>query len=836
MPFSKRELAAVDRVCAGEHPQQRGLAGPVAAGERHAIAPLELERDALEQRRPRHVLVQRRCDHDRHGPSAHPSRRAQRSHDAPAPWACGPLLGAYRRGSGPQTPGSAVAASWPGASTGWSRRRSCASSGLTKDGGRRRVQARRLHRLHRGVYAVGHKALTPTARLIAAVLRLRARARSLSHRAAGGPLGARRASAPHRGHRAARPQAEARHHRPPLPRSTDEDRTVIDGIPVTSVARTLVDLADVLNERRLARAVHQAEILRVFDLTALERALARCAADAGAARLARVLAAYQPEPHIPAQRGRAPVQALCTDARPSPAAVQRRRWPATRSTSTGPKRGSPSRSTARETHHTATPSTRTAGGTGPSRRRASRCCRVTWPDLRRATLARSRSAGDPRAGASLEGVPDFKVNPAYTPVADQEQARDELAEGIDGGDRFQTLLGVTGAGKTATMAFTIEQVQRPALVIAHNKTLAAQLCNEFREFFPDNAVEYFVSYYDYYQPEAYVPSSDLYIEKDSSINQEIERLRHAATAALFGRRDTIVVASVSCIFGLGSPEKYDRLMLMLKRGRDGRPRRRPAQARRHPVHAQRHGARPRQLPRARRDARGLPGLRRDRLPRRLLRRRDRGVHEFDPLTGELLKELELRRGLAGDPLRHRHHDDRARGRSRSATSSSSAPRSWRSRASCSSRTACASAPSSTWRCCASSASATGSRTTRASSTAAPPGERPYCLIDFFPEDFVCFIDESHQTVPQIGGMYEGDRSRKQTLVDYGFRLPSALDNRPQTFDEFLAAHAADRVRLGHARATSSATTPAASSSRSCARPASSTPRSTCARRRTRSTT
>jgi excinuclease ABC subunit B len=170
-------------------------------------------------------------------------------------------------------------------------------------------------------------------------------------------------------------------------------------------------------------------------------------------------------------------------------------------------------------------------------------------------------------------VPEFKVNPAYRPVANQPLARDELAAGMRGGDRFQTLLGVTGSGKTATMAFAIEQVQRPALVIAHNKTLAAQLCNEFREFFPQNSVEYFVSYYDYYQPEAYVPAQDLYIEKDSSINQEIERLRHSATASLFGRRDTIVVASVSCIFGLGSPEKYDRLMLMLKLGemvdRDG---------------------------------------------------------------------------------------------------------------------------------------------------------------------------------------------------------------------------------------------------------------------------
>ena len=158
-------------------------------------------------------------------------------------------------------------------------------------------------------------------------------------------------------------------------------------------------------------------------------------------------------------------------------------------------------------------------------------------------------------------MPPFRLNSAYAPIADQPKARDELAKGITEGDRFQTLLGVTGSGKTATMAFTIEQLQRPTLVIAHNKTLAAQLCNEFREFFPDNAVEYFVSYYDYYQPEAYVPAQDLYIEKDSSINEEIERLRHAATAALLGRRDTVVVASVSCIFGLGSPEKYDGCLL-----------------------------------------------------------------------------------------------------------------------------------------------------------------------------------------------------------------------------------------------------------------------------------
>ncbi|HLL85717.1 MAG TPA: DEAD/DEAH box helicase family protein, partial [Thermoleophilaceae bacterium] len=160
-------------------------------------------------------------------------------------------------------------------------------------------------------------------------------------------------------------------------------------------------------------------------------------------------------------------------------------------------------------------------------------------------------------------MPEFRVNPAYQAVANQPTARDELAAGVRAGDRFQTLLGVTGSGKTATMAFTIEQVQRPTLVIAHNKTLAAQLCNEFREFFPDNAVEYFVSYYDYYQPEAYVPHQDLYIEKDSSINEEIDRLRHAATSALFARRDVVVVASVSCIYGMGSPDKYDAQTLTL---------------------------------------------------------------------------------------------------------------------------------------------------------------------------------------------------------------------------------------------------------------------------------
>jgi excinuclease ABC subunit B len=382
-------------------------------------------------------------------------------------------------------------------------------------------------------------------------------------------------------------------------------------------------------------------------------------------------------------------------------------------------------------------------------------------------------------------VPDFKVNPAYTPVADQKLALDKLAAGVDSGDRFQTLLGVTGAGKTATMAFTIEQVQRPALVIAHNKTLAAQLCNEFREFFPDNAVEYFVSYYDYYQPEAYVPSSDLYIEKDSSINQEIERLRHAATASLFARRDTIVVASVSCIFGLGSPEKYDRLMLMLKRGdmydRDAILRKLVD------IQYSRNDA---TLARGSFRVRGetlevFPAYAETAYRAVFFGDEIETVHEFDPLTGELLKEL---RYAAVWPATHYATDtrtieravveirDELEQRTKELEEQGKLLESHRLRQ----RTQFDIEMLRELGFC------NGIENYSRILDGRAPGERPYCLIDFFPEDFVCFIDESHQTVPQIGGMYEGDRSRKQTLVEYGFRLPSALDNRPQTFDEFLA--------------------------------------------------
>jgi excinuclease ABC subunit B len=382
-------------------------------------------------------------------------------------------------------------------------------------------------------------------------------------------------------------------------------------------------------------------------------------------------------------------------------------------------------------------------------------------------------------------VPLFELNPAYVPVADQASARDALATGLDGGDRFQSLLGVTGSGKTATMAFTIERVQRPTLVIAHNKTLAAQLCNEFRELFPKNSVEYFVSYYDYYQPEAYVPHQDLYIEKDSSINEEIDRLRHSATAALFARRDVIVVASVSCIFGMGSPEKYDEQMLMLAKGdmtdRDGVLRKLvDMQYTRNDV------ALGRGTFRVRGEALEVFPAYAEGTAFRAVFFGDEieAVQHFDPLTGEVYAELEH---TAIWPATHYATDrptieravveirDELEARCKALEHQGKLLESHRLRQ----RTQFDMEMLRELGFC------NGIENYSRILDGRPPGSRPYCLVDYFPDDFVCFIDESHQTVPQIGGMYEGDRSRKQTLVDYGFRLPSAMDNRPQTFDEFM---------------------------------------------------
>jgi excinuclease ABC subunit B len=382
-------------------------------------------------------------------------------------------------------------------------------------------------------------------------------------------------------------------------------------------------------------------------------------------------------------------------------------------------------------------------------------------------------------------VPPFKLDAAYNPTADQPAAIESLREGIEAGEHFTTLLGATGTGKTMTMAATVEAVQRPTLVIAHNKTLAAQLCNEFRTYFPQNAVEYFVSYYDYYQPEAYVPSKDLYIEKDSAINQEIDRLRHAATAALFARRDVLIVASVSCIFGLGSPETYDARVQILKRGdfidRDEVLRKLVANQ-----YTRNDTALGRGTFRVRGDTLEVfPAYEETAFRVSLFGEEVERLQHFDPLTGELIADdlehvavwpathYNVKEGQMEHAVEEIGHELNERCKELEAEGKLLESHRLRQRTQydmemlrevgfCS-----------------------GIENYSRILDGRSPGDRPYCLIDYFPDDFVCFIDESHQTVPQIGGMFEGDRSRKQTLVDYGFRLPSALDNRPQTFDEFL---------------------------------------------------
>jgi excinuclease ABC subunit B len=383
-------------------------------------------------------------------------------------------------------------------------------------------------------------------------------------------------------------------------------------------------------------------------------------------------------------------------------------------------------------------------------------------------------------------MPKFELDSAFSPTADQPAAIASLAEGIEAGERFQTLLGATGTGKTMTMAATIEAVQRPSLIIAHNKTLAAQLCNEFRTYFPNNAVEYFVSYYDYYQPEAYVPSKDLYIEKDSAINQEIDRLRHAATAGLFARRDVVIVASVSCIFGLGSPEVYDENLQTLNKGEM--------------IDRERLLRKLVSIQYSRNDtalSRGTFRVRGETLEifpayaetaYRIVLFGDEVEHlqHFDPVTGEVLEDdlehvaiwpashYNVREGMIEDAVAEIGRELNARCAELEAQGKLLESHRLRQRTQydmemlrelgfCS-----------------------GIENYSRILDGRNPGDRPYCLLDYFPDDFVCFIDESHQTVPQIGGMHEGDRSRKQTLVDYGFRLPSALDNRPQTFAEFLS--------------------------------------------------
>src|SRR5713226_1984116 len=384
----------------------------------------------------------------------------------------------------------------------------------------------------------------------------------------------------------------------------------------------------------------------------------------------------------------------------------------------------------------------------------------------------------------LAYMAEFKTTSSYRPTGDQPTAVATLAEGLDAGERYQTLIGATGTGKTATMAWIIEQVQRPALIIAHNKTLAAQLCNEFREFFPHNAVEYFVSYYDYYQPEAYVPQADLYIEKDSSRNDDIARLRLAATSSLFTRRDVVVVASVSCIYGLGSPEEWRGRVLVLEVGEEH-----DRDAVLQKLIDSQYVRNDTVLGRGRFRVKGdvveiQPANQETAYRVSFFGDEVEQITHFDPLSGEIYAKLDnlaiwpateyvtstptIERAV--DEIRHELEE-----RVKELESENKMLEAHRIRQ----RTEYDLEMLKELGFC------NGIENYSRILEGRAPGTHPFTLLDYFSNDFLVFVDESHQTVPQVGGMYEGDRSRKQTLVDYGFRLPSALDNRPLRFDEFL---------------------------------------------------
>ncbi|HOA97689.1 MAG TPA: excinuclease ABC subunit UvrB [Acetivibrio saccincola] len=378
----------------------------------------------------------------------------------------------------------------------------------------------------------------------------------------------------------------------------------------------------------------------------------------------------------------------------------------------------------------------------------------------------------------------FKIKSDFKPCGDQPAAIDKLVEGINAGFRGQTLLGVTGSGKTFTMANVIERVQKPTLVIAHNKTLAAQLCSEFKEFFPDNCVEYFVSYYDYYQPEAYIPSTDTYIEKDASINDEIDKLRHSATAALFERRDVIIVASVSCIYGLGDPEDYTELMLSLRPGMQ----RDRDEVIRKLVEIQ-YDRNDIDFRRGRFRVRGdvleiFPSSSSEEILRvEFFGDEIERITQVDSLTGEIVgirnhaaifpashyattkEKMDKAIESIEEELEERLKELRAEGKLLEAQRLEQRTRydieMMQEVGFCQ-----------------------GIENYSRHISGRKPGSPPFTLIDYFPKDFLMIIDESHVTVPQIGAMYNGDRSRKQSLVEYGFRLPSAFDNRPLKFEEF----------------------------------------------------
>src|SRR6187401_3300038 len=380
---------------------------------------------------------------------------------------------------------------------------------------------------------------------------------------------------------------------------------------------------------------------------------------------------------------------------------------------------------------------------------------------------------------------ELKTSAGYVPTGDQPRAVEELSRSLLAGERYQTLLGATGTGKTATMAWIIEQVQRPALVIAHNKTLAAQLCNEFREFFPANAVEYFVSHYDYYQPEAYVPQADLYIEKDSSRNDDIDRLRHSATSSILSRHDAVIVASASAIYGLGSPEEYEKRVVMLHVGEE--------QDRdlvlRKLVDIQ-YARNDTLLGRGRFRVKGdvvevQPAHMESAYRISFFGDEVEQITHFDPLTGEVYAKLEhlaifpATQYVTSKPTverasEHIRHELEEQVKQFEAEGKMLEAHRIRQRTEYD------------LEMMQELGFCNGIENYSRHLDGRPPGSAPHTLLDFFPSDFLVFVDESHQTVPQLGGMYEGDRSRKQTLVDHGFRLPSALDNRPLRFEEFLS--------------------------------------------------
>ncbi len=381
-------------------------------------------------------------------------------------------------------------------------------------------------------------------------------------------------------------------------------------------------------------------------------------------------------------------------------------------------------------------------------------------------------------------MPPFRVSTPYEPAGDQPAAVQGLVEGIQAGDRFQTLLGITGSGKSATVAWTIEQVQKPTLIIAPNKALAAQLANEFREFFPDNRVEYFVSYYDYYQPEAYMPSSDTYIEKDSSVNDEIDRLRHAATSALLTRPDTIVVASVSCIYGLGSPDEYRDKLLYLKTGETLDQR----EILRKLVDMQ-YERNDMNLVRGKFRVRGdtievHPAYDETVARIELFGDEIEQITIVDPLTGERVSELEeldiypATHYVASDEkleLAVKRIEAELQEQLAYFEKENKLLEAQRLRM----RTEYDLEMIQELGFC------NGIENYSAPIDGRAPGEAPFTLIDFFPDDFLMVLDECHVAVPQLHGQYEGDRSRKTTLIEHGFRLPSAADNRPLRFDEWL---------------------------------------------------